>query len=523
VTQTTGRDPQGLGMPNPVEGLTVVRLPTRVPTRTDRVTERLIDLLHRPWAAEALLGLLSAVLFAWLVNRPSAWWDEAITRDVTSRTSSEILDLAGHVDLVHTTYYLIVHAVLGTSTSVTPIRLVSVVAAALTTVLLVRLGRELGSGRVGVTAAVMWMAAPLASRYAQEARPYAMVALAATAATLALVRVCRRPWLPGRWVIYAATLVAVGLLNVLALVLLAVHLSYVLASSSIVVRRRWYAAAGAAGLLLSPLLVASSNQRGQVAWLPAPDLGRLTGFFQAEYGVSVTVLVLLVVAVAGLGRGTHSPALGLGLAWGVLPPVLLWTVSQAHPLFDWRYVFFALPGLALALGSLSTLLRPRWLVVAVLVVAIGGFHMQQVYRWSATGHAENLRGAADVIAENARSGDAVLFLPASRRVVELGYPEAFENVDDVALATSGADSASLWGAEEPGSDLAPELEKRYRVWVVTGQARFGETADPAEHEKERLLYNGYRLVGVTDVGRYEVRLYERHRKAPVAAVSASAK
>jgi mannosyltransferase len=515
----------------PVQGLEVVHADQlevmRAPSRQTQVppstTDRLVAQLSRPWAAEALVGMLSLAVFGWRVGRPSAWWDEAITRDVTSRSPSEIIDLAGHVDLVHATYYLIVHALIGTSSTVTPIRLVSVVAAALTSVLLVWLGRELGSGRVGLTAAVLWAAAPLASRYAQEARPYAMVALAATAATLALVRVCRRPWLPGRWAVYAGALVAVGLLNVIGLLIAVVHLGYVLASSSIAVRRRWYVAVGSAVVLISPLLMASSRQRQQVSWLPTPDIARLSGFLNAEYGVGAGMIALLVLAVARLGRGTHGPALGLGLAWALIPPVLLWTVSQAHPLFDWRYVFFAVPGMALALASVATVLRVRWLVVAVLILGIGGVHMQQVYRYKTSGHAENIRGAADVIADGARSGDAVLFLPASRRVVKLGYPDAFRNVDDIALASTGEDSATLWGVEEPGENLAPELQKRYRVWVVTGPARLGESPDPAEHEKERLLYNGYRLTGVTFVNRYEVRRYERDRRAPAPAVSASAK
>jgi mannosyltransferase len=473
------------------------------------------DHLVRPGVTEILIALSSAAIFSWRVGRPSPWWDEAITRDVTSRPSSEIIDLAGHVDLVHTTYYLLVHTLLGDSATVTPIRLLSVVAAALTAAMLVMLGRELGSARVGVAAGVLWTAAPIVSRYAQEARPYAMVALATTAATLALVRVCRRPWLPSRWVIYSISLVVLGLLNVVALLIVVVHLSYVLATSSPTVRRRWYLATGSAVVALSPLLIASSRQSEQVAWLPEPRWTQLTGFLLAEYASGVIVVALLLVAIAGLGRGTHSPALGLGLAWALLPPVILWTVSQAHPLFDWRYVFFTVPGTALALASLATLLRPRWMIAAILVVTIGGLHMQQVYRYAAAGHGENVRGAAEAIAERAQPGDAVLFLPASRRVIERGYPAAFRGVDDVTLAETAEASATIWGVEEPANQIAASLHGRYRVWLVTGSSRFGEQhGDPSDKEKERLLYNRYRLAGVTFLGSYEVRLYVRDRTPP---------
>ena len=513
MTQTTGRGPERFG--------SITAGDARVAAPPARRTD-LLARLRRPGYAELLIAVLSAALFSWRVGRPSPWFDEAITRDITSRSASEIVDLATHVDLVHTTYYLLVHAVLGTSSSITPIRLVSVVAAVLTAVLLVQLGRELDSARVGVLAGLMWTVAPLVSRYAQEARPYAMVALAATAATLALVRVCRRPWLPGRWVLYAVSLIALGLLNVLALLLVVVHLTYVLATSAGAVRRRWALAVGGALATLSPLLIASAGQSEQVSWLPRPNLHQLTGFLLAEYGIGFGILAVLVLALAGLGRGTHSPALALGLAWALLPPVILWTVSQVHPLFDWRYVFFTVPGGALALASLATLIRARWIVALLLVLAIGGAHMQDVYRYRAAGHAEDLRGAAEAVDQGSQPGDAVLFLPESRRVVEQAYPEDFRGVDDVSLARPAQESATLLGEEISADELAAALKGRTRVWLVTGPARYGEVSSPADLEKERLLYNRFRLIGVTFVRRYEVRLYERGRAAATIPAAATA-
>jgi mannosyltransferase len=510
VTQTTGRGPEHIDVS------TAQAAPAATPPA--RHSDQLLEHLHRPGAAELGLALLSAAVFSWQLARPSPWFDEAITRDVTGRSAAEIAELAEHVDLVHTTYYLLVHALLGSSASVTPIRMLSVVAAALTTALLVRLGRELGSARVGVIAGVLWTVAPLTTRYAQEARPYALVALAATGATLALVRLCRRPWLPDRAVVYAGSLVILALLNVLALLLLVVHLTYVLATSSAAVRRRWYLSVAGALATLSPLLIASSRQRGQVSWLPRPELYRLTEFLLAEYAVGLLVLVPLVWAIVGIGRGTHSAALGLGLAWALLPPVILWTVSQAHPLYDWRYVFFAVPGSALALASLATLIRLRWMIAVVAVLAIGGLHMQDVYRYAATGHAEDLRGTARTIAEGGRSGDAVLFLPATRRVVEQAFPEDFRAVDDVALARSAEESATLQGIEIPAEELAEALRGRPRVWVVTGPERYGEKPERSDLEKQRLLYNGYRLAGVSFHPRYEVRLYERNRTTTLPAL-----
>jgi mannosyltransferase len=501
VTQTTGKSPALLRVPAEQVALPRVRRLLAWPARS-------------PEAIVAALGLL---VFTWRIGMPSAWWDEAITRDVVSRPPDDIIALAGNIDLVHATYYLLVHLVLGDDASLTGIRVLSAVAAAATGVLLVRIGRELEATRVGVVAGLLWTIAPLASRYAQEARPYAFVALAVTASTLALLRVCRRPWLPGRWVAYPATLVVVGLLNVLALLIVSVHLVYVLSTASRAVRRRWYLAVAAAVALLVPLLVGSATQRAQVSWLPRPGSDQLLGFYNAQYAAGPAVVALLVLALAGLGRGTHAGALGLGLSWALLPPVLLWTVSQSHPLYDWRYVFFALPGTALALASLATLLRPAYVAVALLTLGALGWHMQDVYRYRASGHAEDVRGTAEVVGSEARAGDAVLFLPASRRVVKLGYPERFRSVDDVALAHDGLSSATLWGVESTPREVAAALRTRMRVWVVTGPRRYGEGDLTTEREKERLLAGEFRLVEKTETNRYEVRLYLRITRGSIPA------
>jgi mannosyltransferase len=465
----------------------------------------------RPEVAIALAG---AATFSWHVSVPSPWWDEAITRDVVARPAADILALATHIDLVHLAYYLLVHALVGAGAGVTAIRMVSVIASALTAALLVRIGREFDQRAVGVCAGVLYVVAPLASRYAQEARPYALVTTAATAATLALLRALRRPWQPALWLAYAGLLVATGVLNLLAFTIVLAHLAYVRISAPRPVRRSWWWATLGAGAALTPLAMGAAMQRNQVSWLPRPDFDGLTGFLSAQYAPVFAVLLLTAVAIAGLRRrgaqpGTHREAFLLGVFWALLPPAALWALSQAVPLFDWRYVVFCLPGTALAMASLATLLRPLATAATVVALAVGGLHMQQVYRLPATGHAEDVRGAATVIGELSRPGDAVLFLPSSRRISALAYPEDFRNTDDVALKVDPTTSATLWGVEKNPAQTAAALLDNYRVWVVTGPARLGESATNPERDKLRLLSDGYRLVLRSEGVRYEVLLYVR--------------
>ncbi len=138
---------------------------------------------------------------------------------------------------------------------VTPVRITSVIAAALPPGILVRVGRQAGLARGRCSAGLLYAACPFASRFAQEARSYALVTLAATFSTYALLRACRRPWLRRRWVLYGVTVVVLPVLNLLSLLLLSSHLAYVLASAPGAVRRRWATATGGGLLVASPLIV----------------------------------------------------------------------------------------------------------------------------------------------------------------------------------------------------------------------------------------------------------------------------
>lgn len=470
--------------------------------------------------AELAVTLVAAAVFGWKVGTPSPWWDEGVTRDVVSRPVADIVALAGQVDLVHVAYYLLMHALTGGDAGFTALRLVSVLAAAVTAGLLVRIGRQLDQPVVGVVAGLLYVAAPLASRYAQEARSYALVTLVATASTVVLLAAVRRPWRTGRWVGYTLLVLTSGLLNLLSVLVLLPHLVHVLTVADRPTRRRWLVAAAAAVAGLLPLVLGASRQRGQLDWLPRPDLSDLTHFLMAQYAAGLMSVLLVALAVAGLRPGsgnhptTHRETLVLGLAWALLPPVTLWLVSQVHPLYDWRYVVFCLPGSALAIASLATLLRPAGTVVVVVALAIGGLHMQGVYRRPAIGHAEDVRGAAAVIGSEGLPGDGVLFLPATRRLVALAYPEDFRQVDDLALRVDPTTSRTLFGVEMPPSKLAAAMRDRQRIWVVTGDPRLGEVGSTDEAEKRLLLAGSYRLVSTRQLYKFRVELYVR--PAPVA-------
>ena len=107
------------------------------------------------------------------------------------------------------------------------LRLPSVLAMAGAAGLTAVLGRRLFGAPAGLLAGLLFAVLPGTSRYAQEARPYALVTLFAVLAMVLLVRALDRPGrLRGSF--YAAAVAGLGLAHLLALSLLAAHAVVVL-------------------------------------------------------------------------------------------------------------------------------------------------------------------------------------------------------------------------------------------------------------------------------------------------------
>jgi len=455
---------------------------------------------------EIVVAGLGGLVFGWAVSLPSLWRDEAATLSVSRRSLTQIAAVLQQTDLVHGGYYLFAHLALSLHDSVTSLRLVSVIAMALTAVLLVRIGRVLGSAGIGITAAALLVASPLATRYAQEARPFALVTLAATASTYALLRAlgstadpdqpvavspapapapapAPTPASRTRWTVYATSLVLLGLANVIALLVVVPHALIVLRRCLTTADRsrlpQWAGRAGLAAVLVGPFLLAAWSQRGQVDWITRPHLYDLTGVFVQAYQSRWPVLLAGLAAAAvlvrsrGIPAGPAGDALVTGAVWATLPPVALWTVSQVKPLFDLHYVVFCLPGTALFLASLPWALTPtRWRALGatglVAVLAVLGVNQQGAYRDPQTGHAENLRGVADYLRTHALPADAVLFNETNLRVLVDVSPQDLRGLRNLGQARSAAASDTLFGVSIPPEEVAPALAEAPRVWVVRG-------------------------------------------------------
>jgi mannosyltransferase len=464
----------------------------------------------------SLLMLVPAVaelaVGGYKIGSLSLWRDEGDTLSAATRPLRGILALIHHQDAVHGLYYLLMHvvvAVLGTSPGALrlPSLLATSAAAALTAVLGRRLAATSGlpaPALTGMAAGLLYVAMPRTTWYAQDARPYAIATLVAVGATCLLVRASddsRARW----WIAYAAAMVLLAAMNLLAVVLLLPHGLALLA-----VRRQaapdalkapeapgaaarrippWLgfgAAAAAAAACIAPLAILAAGQTMQISWIHRPGpaaIASLISDFSGVAPLAPLVLGLAVLAVVAEAVRWRQPGCTLGriaLPWLVLPPALLILASHlARPIYDERYVLYCMPALALlAAGGLAFLVRLiaplvqpyRWLAYAapalIAAVIAGLLVVPQEHVRDLSSRPDNLAKVAAVLAAHERPGDAVLYVPWAAKVVSQAYPASYAGLRDLAQLKSPDASATLRGTTVSAGTLARRFRSAGRVWVV---------------------------------------------------------
>jgi mannosyltransferase len=514
-------------------GLSASPVP-RAPVALQRAAAR-----ERVGAAAAFV--VAGGMFSWRVGSASAWRDEAVTQDVAGRSVGQLFALCRHVDVVHLAYYLLAHVVHLGGGDFVALRLLSVLLFAAATAVTVLVGAELGSLRHGLFAAALVVASPFASSYAQQARSYALTTFVATLSVWALLVAVRREGVR-RWAGYGLTVVACGLSNAVSLLVLLSHAVAVMAGPRaqpprwvlpprLVLRvwtrpvpRAWAVAAGTSVLVLSGFLGLALRQSGQVGWLTRPGVERLVAVLCFDLGPRLLLAELAAVAlvVSLVVPQLRVPWL-ITASWGFGPVLALWLGSQAHPLFDGRYVAFCLPGAALALTTPVRLRVGRgpqpwreWaasVTAAALVAALAVGAWPGQLRVRGPSGVEDLRGVADILRENARSGSAVLFLPSNLRLSTTMYADGLPPLRDLSLKESGRASATLAGVDRTPDDVRARLATEPLVWVVT---RTGHVAPHSDTGRTELAAVQACFTGTGDwtVRAFRVRRFVRALTSP---------
>ena len=415
------------------------------------------------------------------IGWPALWEDELATSGMASVSWSRMWQVLHHTDATLGAYYALMHlwvSLVGGSDVM--LRLPSALAMAASAGLTARLGTRLASPRVGLLSGLVFAVLPTTSRYAQEARPYALVVFAAVLCSLALVRVLDQPGV-GRLLAYALATALLGLLHAIALLLIPAHALVVLAVRRSVMPR-WLLAAGAGMLPALPALYLGVHQTAQVAWVGPPTSSSLTAYPAVLLGSAVGAGMILALAMYAVS--TRHPAV-LYTSWAVVPAVGLFAASQLTALWLPRYLLFTTPAWALLAGTaLGRSRLVRGITALALVAAVGVTAQMSVRK--PDGHLQATREAAGLIAAQMKPRDAIVYsshdsgatvygtsdrvgrdlvahyIPADRRPVDV--------LQVVPQRTSGRVTALEC------TNVARCLRNVQRIWVL----RLGHQGDPLQ-------------------------------------------
>ncbi|MFD8369544.1 glycosyltransferase family 39 protein [Streptomyces sp. NPDC059688] len=402
--------------------------------------------------------------------------DELVTWDMVNRGTGRILATLRHVDAVHGTYYLLMHAWVGLfGDSTVSLRLPSLLAVAGTASVVALLGGRLFGSRAGLTAGTLFSLLPAVSRYGQEARSYAWVMLAVALATLLLLRALDAPRSPWRWAAYALALPGVGLLHLIALSVVPAHV-LLIAAHARRDRSLWWKPALAllpAAACLTPLvLLGRSQAQRQLYWVPKPDGWALISVWQDVFASALTAGALITLAV--LARSPRRTPLLVCAVWALVPPVVVWLNSHGDvSYFRQVYLLFTLPAWTLLAGAGLTAVCRSWKAAAAVLVALAVLtlpdqaRMRQPFEHDAPVPLD-YAAAADVVRLHHQPGDAVVYDRESTWKLDGGvqyYLPRGLRMRDVFLSKAPGAIDQLYTLDCPAP--ARCLKGEQRVWLLT--------------------------------------------------------
>lgn len=403
--------------------------------------------------------LLALAGFLARLGRPAYWLDEAATINESGRPFGELLEYLSHKDVVLGAYYLFMHVWTMGGTGEWWARLPSVIAMTFAVLLVADLARRWWGDPAGLTAGLLMAVSPVASRYAQEARPYAIAIALAVLCTWLLVKAAgdgRRRW----WLTYAGCVALLGLVHLVGLLVLVAH-PVLLAMMRVRAWKAWLLAMIDGLVLPIALAVLAFVQRDQISWIATPtvlDVGK--AYLEIAGG---TAFLALLAALAVVGLRGNIESFGL-LTWFVVPVLLLALIGLATPMFIPRYVLVCGP--ALILLAAAGLRELRWWQPLLVAVVAGAVAFPQLAAMRENdGHGADIRAAADVIARDCQPGMAVREGVATLHTLPYYLDRAGCDVEWQATADTG-DARLLWLVRPGWMTQTPVVEGFTRTDVV---------------------------------------------------------
>lgn len=462
------------------------------------------------WQAGGALALVfgilaSVVSFAgsWI---PSLWGDEAASALSAQRPLPSLFMMLGHVDAVHGTYYLGLHAwvrVFGASPL--SIRAPSAIAVGIAAAAVVLICARLGSRRLAVIAGVVAVVLPRMTYAGEEARSFAFDAAVAATLTLLLVELLMRSGRP-RW-LWLAYYVGLCLGCYLFLYVALMALAHVVVLALVRPPRRffaaWATATAVALIAATPVAGWAFLERAQIAYLahqPQVTAQSILVWLWFGNGWFAAVGWTLMAAGVGLaamawwraGRAARAkpPIVEIvALCWLAIPTLVLVAGSGVEHDFTARYLTFCAPAavilIACGIDRLARLCPPamfasangRWRqAIAAIVTAGVVASALPVYVAQREPYAKNDSDWAAIAATvhaHAQAGDAIAFDDSTRpsrrtRLAMDAYPSSFAGLRDLMLERPYARNTTWHDADlsMPQAVAEGRLHDVQRLWLV---------------------------------------------------------
>jgi mannosyltransferase len=327
----------------------------------------------------ALLAALGTVL---LLPGHALWFDELFTAEVGRLPLGEILAavtsgqgtasyLAGVPPSYNAPYYLVICAWtslpgLGGDTS---LRVLSLLATAGGLTLITRGVTRLAGRATGVLAGLVLACSPLLLEQSVEARSYGLAVLATGGAFLGLVRWLQKP--PRGLLLFGLAGAGMGLAHWYAVTVLA---AFVVAALLLRGRRAWPVVLVAAAAVVPTLLLVATNLLNGTGSRNAEHLrdtdGTLAERAVTAWAGGVTPALYLTVGLAVLGGLKARGVRVAGIAWVLVPLLMLLVAELVRPVYLPRYLLAGLLGLGI-LAAAGAMTVPRVARIPVAALLLG--------------------------------------------------------------------------------------------------------------------------------------------------------